>query len=156
VMIRIGGIDSDRGMLIFLKGHGMCVGFEVYTLARCTKKDRPRGDDLRAGECLDSVASGRTSLDHRGDSPELENPVGVIPLGGTLHDAFTTQRLKERCLQSREPRRKGKYFLCHKRFYCCELLCVSETVKSYLLTLKVGTAFPLGSSGDSPELRKDI
>jgi len=66
----------------------------VHALHPGTKKDRPRGDDLRAGECLDSVASGRTSLDHRGDSPKVENPVGVIPpRGRTLHDAFTTRRL---------------------------------------------------------------
>ena len=68
-----------------------------------TKKDRPRGDDLRAGECLGSVASGRTSLDHRGDSPENgKTRLALSCKSRTLHDAFTTQRLKERYLYNRE------------------------------------------------------
>ena len=55
-----------------------CAWFVVHALRPGTKKDRPRGNSQRAGECLVSVASGRTSLDHRGDSPDLDDPVGVI------------------------------------------------------------------------------
>lgn len=66
-------------MRVYFYVWSCCACFVVHALRRAQKKIDPAGNDLRAGECLVLVASGRTSLDHRGDSPELENPVGVIP-----------------------------------------------------------------------------
>ena len=60
----------------------LCVFAEgSNTPARAQKKTDPTGTILRAGECLDSVASGRTSLDHRGDSPENGKPGWRYPAG---------------------------------------------------------------------------
>ena len=79
VVIRFMRTDSDRGAIIFMSCHGYA-WLEVHAPACAQKKIDPAGRSIRAGECLGSVASGRTSLDHRGDSPVLgNNPVGVIP-----------------------------------------------------------------------------
>jgi hypothetical protein len=79
VVIRFMRTDPNRGANIFMSCHEYA-WFEVHAPAWVQKKIDSAGTILRAGECLGSVASGRTSLDHRGDSPVLgNNPVGVIP-----------------------------------------------------------------------------
>ena len=84
---------------------------------RAQKKIDPAGRSIRAGECLGSVASGCTSLDHRGDSPSWR-PGWRYPASGTLQDAFNDARvLKNDRNRVGHLLGKGKPFLCHSRAY---------------------------------------
>lgn len=83
----------------------LCVFAEgSNTPARAQKKTDPTGTILRAGECLDSVASGRTSLDHRGDSPENGKPGWRYPAeAGHFMMRLRREKLKERYIQPSYP-----------------------------------------------------